>query len=159
MPRDSAVTSSMFERGIAVEYTTASARSGTCSARLPTRTSTPAAARRSSTGVLLMSEPLTSWPIRASSSAIALMPAPATPTMCTRFRPDRSSDAGPGVTASPDTRVLLDEVGEPGGGVGAAERSGRGAHRREAAGILGQLGDDHVEPERIAFVVGQHDGG
>jgi hypothetical protein len=59
IPRSIAVRSSTLRNGIAVEYTTASASAGTYSARLPTFTATPAAARRSSTAELLMSEPLT----------------------------------------------------------------------------------------------------
>ena len=92
MPRSRAARSSMFVSGIAVEDVTASHPS-TRSASWPTRTSTPAARTRSSTGWSRTSLPDTAWPISARAMAIADIPGPPTPTTCRRSGRDRSSGA------------------------------------------------------------------
>ena len=120
-------------RGIAVEYTTASASAGTCSARLPTCTSTPAAASRSSTAVLLMSEPLTVWPMRASTqrdraharAADADDVHAARPRQVERRHRDRRRASG-------GTGVLLDEIGDARRRVGPAEPARGRAHLARA---------------------------
>ncbi len=66
-----------------------------------------------------MSLPVTWWPMPTSTDATAFMPVPPTPMTCSERGCVRS------MAEASATRLLLDQPGDPIGGVG----SGRGAHR------------------------------
>ncbi len=83
---------------------------------------------------------------------MALIPAPPTPTMWIRF-------GASSVNGSAGTSGLLDQIGEPIGSIGSAQRARRLPHLDEPVGFGDQGRQLSVESRSVALRVGHEDRG